>query len=154
MSNGTVVELQKSRQSFEDQLTLLLRDGAQRMLATAVEAEVEAFLASHADARNSASLQRLVRNGHLPQRELQTGIGPVKVKMPRVRDTGGGSEGRIRFTSKILPPYLRRTKSLEELIPWLYLKGISTGDFSEALATEVIEGIRFVDGVREERKAA
>ena len=134
MSNSNVVELQKSRQDFEDQLTLLLREGAQRMLATAVEAEIEAFLASHASERNPAGLQRLVRNGYLPQREIQTGIGPVKVKMPRVRDSGGEPEGRIRFTSQILPPYLRRTRSLEELIPWLYLKGISTGDFSEALA--------------------
>jgi transposase-like protein len=134
MSNSTVVELQKSRQVFEDQLTLLLREGAQRMLATAVEAEIQAFLVSYAGERNPVGLQRLVRNGHLPEREIQTGIGPVKVRMPRVRDTGAGAVGRIRFTSKILPPYLRRTRSLEELIPWLYLKGISTGDFSEALA--------------------
>lgn len=134
MSNSNLVELQKSRQEFEDQLTLLLREGAQRMLATAVEAEIEAFLARHANERNPAGLQRLVRNGYLPQREIQTGIGPVRVKMPRVRDRGGRAGGRIRFRSKILPPYLRRTKSLEELIPWLYLKGISSGDFSEALA--------------------
>jgi putative transposase len=134
MSNSTVVDLQKSRQVFEDQLTLLLREGAQRMLATAVEAEIQTFLVSYAGERNPAGLQRLVRNGHLPEREIQTGIGPVKVKMPRVRDTGGGAGERIHFTSKILPPYLRRTRSLEELIPWLYLKGISTGDFSEALA--------------------
>lgn len=134
MSNSNVVKLQKSRQDFEDQLTLLLREGAQRMVATAVEAEIEAFLASHARERNPAGLRRLVRNGYLPQREIQTGIGPVKVRMPRVRDTDSRAGGRICFSSKILPPYLRRTKSLGELIPWLYLKGISSGDFSEALA--------------------
>ena len=100
------------------------------MLATAVETEIQAFLASHADEPNDTVSQRLVRNGHLPEREIQTGIGAVKVKMPRVRDTCGDAGGRRRFTPKILPPYLRRTRSLEELIPWLYLKGISTGDFS------------------------
>jgi len=134
MFDSNVLELSKSREEFADQLTLLLREGAQKMLARAVEAEVEAFLTSFAGARNAAGFQRLVRNGYLPEREIQTGIGPVKVKMPRVRDTGGGAGGRIKFSSRILPPYLRRTKSLEELIPWLYLKGISSGDFSEALA--------------------
>jgi transposase-like protein len=134
MSNSTVVELSKSRQDFEDQLTVILREGAQQMLATAVEAEIEAFLASYATEVNPVGRRRLVRNGFLPEREIQTGVGPVKIKVPRVRDRGSESVGRIRFTSKILPPYLRRTKSLEELIPWLYLKGISTGDFSEALA--------------------
>ena len=104
------------------------------MLAQAVEAEVDAFLASFSCERNAHGFQRLVRNGYLPEREIQTGVGPVKVKMPRVRDQGSGPGERIRFTSKILPPYLRRTKSIEEMIPWLYLKGISTGDFSEALA--------------------
>ncbi len=81
----------------------------------------------------------VVRNGHLPERQIQTGLGQVSVKMPRARDKGGSG---LRFTSKILPPYLRRTKSIEELLPWLYLKGISTGDFSEALAA-------LVDGWRE-----
>lgn len=79
--------------------------------------------------------RRVVRSGYLPEREVQTGIGPVAVSMPRVRDKGGAGEGgKVRFTSKILPPYLRRTKSIEELILWLYLKGISTGGFSDALA--------------------
>lgn len=134
MKDSNVVELIKSRQDFQDQLSLLLQEGAQRMLAQAVEAEVDAFLASFSCERNAHGFQRLVRNGYLPEREIQTGVGPVKVKMPRVRDQGSGPGERIRFTSKILPPYLRRTKSIEEMIPWLYLKGISTGDFSEALA--------------------
>ena len=81
---------------------------------------------------------RVTRNGYLPERKVQTGIGPVTVKAPRLRDRQSDNETeRIRFTSSILPPYLRRTKSMEELIPWLYLKGISTGDFSEALAALV-----------------
>lgn len=75
-----------------------------------------------------------MRNGYLPERDVQTGIGPVTVKMPRVRDRSATGENRIQFSSSILPPYVRKTKSLEALIPWLYLKGVSTGDFSEALA--------------------
>jgi putative transposase len=112
-----------------DVLTDLLRDGAQRMLAAAIEAEVGAFLERFQSEKMSDGRQRMVRNGHLPRRSLQTGLGAVEVKVPRVRDRAG----TIRFTSAILPPYLRRTKSLEELLPWLYLKGISTGDFQEAL---------------------
>ena len=75
-----------------------------------------------------------MRNGYLPERDVQTGIEPVTVKMPRVRDRSATGENRIQFSSSILPPYVRKTKSLEALIPWLYLKGVSTGDFSEALA--------------------
>jgi putative transposase len=134
MKDSNVVEIAKSRNELRDQLTMLIQEGAQQMLAQAIEAEVEAFLAGFATERNALGYQRLVRNGYLPERQIQTGVGAVKVKMPRVRDTGGGLGERIRFSSKILPPYLRRTKSIEELIPWLYLKGISTGDFSEALA--------------------
>ena len=101
------------------------------MLAQAVEAEVSVFLGSHAALVDAAGRRRVVRNGYLPERFIQTGIGPVSVRQPRVRDRG---DGAIRFTSAILPRYLRRAKSLEDLLPWLYLKGISTGDFGEALA--------------------
>jgi putative transposase len=114
-----------------DVLTEVLREGARTLLAQAIEAEVAEFLAGHADKRDAAGRARLVRNGHLPERTVQTGIGAVTVKTPRVRDRGGP----LRFASSILPPYLRRTKTIEELLPWLYLKGISTGGFSEALAT-------------------
>ena len=89
------------------------------------------FLGSHAALVDAAGRRRVVRNGYLPERFIQTGIGPVSVRQPRVRDRG---DGAIRFTSAILPRYLRRAKSLEDLLPWLYLKGISTGDFGEALA--------------------
>jgi transposase-like protein len=96
--------------------------------------EVAGFLAAHADTHTADGRQRLVRHGHLPKRSIMTGIGPVEVRVPRVRDRLGGAADRIRFTSAILPPYARRSKSLEVLIPLLYLKGISTGDFAEALA--------------------
>jgi putative transposase len=92
--------------------------------------EVAMLLAQYADRRASQGRQALVRNGYLPERDVQTGIGAVRVKVPRVRDRSGAG---IRFHSALLPPYIRRSKSLEALLPWLYLKGISTGDFSEAL---------------------
>jgi transposase-like protein len=116
-------------------LTEVLRHGARTLLAQAIEAEVQTFLASHAGLIDDAGRRRLVRNGFLPERTIQTGIGAVPVRQPRVRDRGiGAPHAKIRFTSAILPRYLRRTRSLEELLPWLYLKGISSGDFSEALA--------------------
>ena len=120
--------------TFTDRLTGVLRDGARALLAQAVETEVSGFLAAHANQRTADGRQRLVRHGHLPERAIMTGIGPVEVRVPRVRDRLGNAVDRIRFSSVILPPYARRSKSLEVLIPVLYLKGISTGDFAEALA--------------------
>lgn len=111
----------------------MLRNGARALLAQAVEAEVAGLLASHADKLTDDGRARLVRHGHLPAREIMTGIGPVAVRCPRVRDRVGSGAERIRFSSAILPPYARRSKSLEVLIPILYLKGVSTGDFEEAL---------------------
>jgi transposase-like protein len=112
-----------------------LRCGARALLAQAVEAEVASFLAKHADLRTEDGRARVVRHGHLPEREVRTGIGPVAVRQPRVRDRAAAADnpGRIRFSPSILPPYMRRSKSIETLLPILYLKGISTGDFSEAL---------------------
>src|SRR5204863_3606740 len=123
--------------SFADPLTEVLRNGAQALLAQAVEAEIAAFLSMYAENMTEDGRQRLVRHGHLPERAIVTGIGPVAVRCPRVRDRAGVGEERIRFTSAILPPYARRSKSLEVLIPVLYLKGISSGDFEEALAALV-----------------
>jgi len=120
--------------AFSDPLTEVLRNGARALLVQAVEAEVSALLDSHADKRTAEGRHRLVRHGHLPEREIMTGIGPVAVRCPRVRDRGGAGSERISFSSAILPPYARRTKSLEVLIPILYLKGISTGDFEPALS--------------------
>ena len=119
--------------SFIDPLTEVLRDGARALLAQAVEAEVATLLSRYADETSNDGRQRLVRHGHLPEREIMTGIGPVAVRCPRVRDRVGKGSERIRFSSAILPPYARRSKSLEVLIPILYLKGVSTGDFEEAL---------------------
>jgi putative transposase len=120
--------------AFSDPLSEVLREGARALLAQAVEAEVAAFLGSHADKQTQDGRQRLVRHGHRPERRVVTGLGPVPVRAPRVCDRTGAGEGRIRFTSAILPPYARRSKSLEVLIPILYLKGISSGDFEDALA--------------------
>jgi transposase-like protein len=112
-----------------DALTAVLRQGAQELLLQAIKTEVNEFLASHRELKDADGKQRVVRNGYLPERTIQTGIGDVAVKAPRVRDRAG----ELKFSSSILPPYLRRTRSLEELLPWLYLKGLSTGDFSSAL---------------------
>ena len=119
--------------TFTDPLTEVLRNGARALLAQAVEAEVSSLLSCHADKLTDDGRRRLVRHGHLPEREIMTGIGPVAVRCPRVRDRGGEGCERIRFSSAILPPYARRSKSLEVLIPILYLKGISTGDFEDTL---------------------
>jgi putative transposase len=117
-----------------DALTEILREGAQQMLGQAIENEVAEYLRRHANQRDEDGRRLVVRNGYLPARDLQTGVGLVEVCQPRVNDKRHDAQGeRQRFTSQILPPYLRRTKSLDELIPWLYLRGISTGDFTEAL---------------------
>jgi len=115
-------------------LTGILREGAQKLLVQAVEAEVAVYVDRHAQLRDASGHRLVVRNGHKDEREIQTGVGLIQVRQPRVNDRRMDEHGRrMRFTSTIPPPYLRRTKSIEELIPWLYLKGISTGDFSEAL---------------------
>ena len=131
MSNDNVFALKNPAvpNVVHDALTVVLQEGARTLLAQAIEAEVTEFLARHSNKRDAVGHQRLVRNGYLPERTIQTGIGDVVVKAPRVRDRAG----QLRFSSAILPPYLRRTKTIEELLPWLYLKGISTGGFSEAL---------------------
>jgi transposase-like protein len=134
LKKTTVLPLEKPSEYVDDPLTEVLRTGARQLLAQAVESEVAAFLGAHAALRDERGRQMVVRNGYLPEREIQTGIGGVPVRAPRVRDRREvPKDEKISFTSKILPRYLRRTKSLEELIPWLYLKGVSTGDFSEAL---------------------
>jgi putative transposase len=118
--------------SSRDVLTEILRQGAHQMLSAAIEAEVADWIESHRQVQDERGLQQVVRNGYLPERSIITGLGPVKIRQPRVHDRREGEEREV-FTSKILPPYLRKTKSIEELLPWLYLKGISTGGFHEAL---------------------
>lgn len=120
-------------QSPPDVLTEILRNGAQDMLGQAIRDEVAMYLAARADLVDGDGHSQVVGNGYLPKRRIMTGIGLVEVQQPRVRDRRTAAE-REKFTSSILPPYLRKTRSMEELLPWLYLKGISTGDFAEALA--------------------
>jgi putative transposase len=136
MKEDTVVALPRPGASVtDDPLLAVLREGARRMLMQAIEAEVEIFLTAHGSLVDEQGRRRLVRNGHAPERQIQTGIGPLEVRRPKVRDRGGAAGGKpIRFTSAVLPAYLRRTRNIEELLPWLYLKGVSTGQFEEALA--------------------
>ena len=132
--NSNVVRLRQP-DAIDDPLTEVLRAGARQLLAQAVELEVEAFLAERAGLRLPDGRARLVRHGYAPEREVQTGIGAVSVARPKVRDRGAAEGGeRIRFTSAILPRWARRTRSLDALLPTLYLRGISTGDFQEALS--------------------
>lgn len=130
MQEHTAIPFPLPQLTSADPLTEVLRQGAQRLLTQAIEAEIAVLLAQYADRHDPQGRQAVVRNGYLPEREVQTGLGAVCVKVPRVRDRSGAG---IRFHSALLPPYMRRSKSLEALLPWLYLKGVSTGDFSEAL---------------------
>ena len=133
MSDSNVIKLTQPG-AFSDSLTEILRNGARALLGQAIKAEVAEFLAKHADLKTATGQQRVVRHGHLPEREIMTGIGPVCVRQPRVRDREATEGERIRYSPSIVPRYARRSKSLGALIPILYLKGISTGDFEEALA--------------------
>jgi transposase-like protein len=133
MSDDTITMLPDPSGISPDPLTDIIRGGARKLIEQAIEAEFATLLAAFAEDRLEDGRARLVRHGHLPEREILTGVGPVAVKVPRVRDRGAGDD-KITFTPSILPRYLRKAKSVEELLPWLYLKGVSTGDFSEALA--------------------
>ena len=130
MKNDNVIPLETPAKN-EDLLTHMLRQGARELLTKAVQAELTEFLSQYEDVVDDEGRRAVVRNGYLPERELMTGLGPVDIHVPKTRDRSG--EGR-HFSSALLPPYIKRTKSIETLLPWLYLKGISTGDFSEALA--------------------
>lgn len=125
-----------SQASGRDFLSEVCREGAQQMLAKALEAEVAEYLQCFEHLRDESGHRQVVRNGHMPERSIISGVGPIRVRQPRVEDRRAESE-REPFNSKLLPPYLRRTKTVDELLPWLYLKGISTGDFAEALSALV-----------------
>jgi transposase-like protein len=132
--NSSVVRFRQP-DAIDDPLTSILRSGARQLLAQAVEMEAAAFLAAMKDLKLPDGRGRVVRHGHGPERTIQTGIGPVEVSSVKIRDRGAAIDGdRIRFSSAILPKWARRTKSLDALLPVLYLRGISTGDFQEALA--------------------
>jgi putative transposase len=116
-------------------LTEILRRGARRLPAEALDAEISLFLDQYRDQKDDAGRQRIVRSGFHKKRDIQSGIGPISVKAPRARDRHPEPSERVHFSSALLPPYLRKTKSLEEFIPRLYLKGVSAGDFTEALTS-------------------
>lgn len=134
-------EVVSFRAQFDERSPLdqLVREGARRMLQSAIDAEVDAFIASHADRTDEQGRRRVVRNGSLPEREILTGAGSIPVQQGRVRDNDPDRSQRVTFSPSVLPSYLRKTTAIEELIPWLYLKGISTGDFGEALQSLVGE---------------
>ena len=135
MSRDTTVIAFRQPDAVDDPLTELAREGARRMLAQVLIAEADAFVAMWKDEKLSDGRDRIVRHGHGPHRAIQTGVGPVEVRRAKVRDRGEvGTEEKIRFSSAILPKWARRTKSLDALLPVLYLRGVSTGDFQEALA--------------------
>ena len=136
MKETNVISFPNPQESFEDSLLSVLRQGAQDLLGKAIELEVKNLLEKFSDLKDSKGAPQVVRNGYLPERFIQTGVGPVQIKVPRVRDRRGSG---IKFMSGLIPPYLRRTKNMEEFLPLLYLKGISTGDFSEALTALVGE---------------
>jgi len=133
MNKNKVISLRQEG-VIDDPLTDILRAGARRLIAQAVEAEFETFLTSKGSLLLPDGRQRVVRHGHDPVRAIQTGIGPIDVQKPKARDRGAAGGERIRFTSNILPKWARRTKSLDALLPVLYLRGISAGDFQESLA--------------------
>jgi transposase-like protein len=136
MHTPTSIVRLRQPDEIDDPLTEVLRTGARRLLAQAVEMEAEAFLAAMQDLRLPDGRARLVRHGHGPEREIQTGIGPVPVERVKIRDRGASdATDRVRFSSAILPKWARRTRSLDALLPILYLRGVSTGDFQEALST-------------------
>src|SRR3954468_14007742 len=135
MEKTTTIVPFRQIDSVDDPLTEIAREGARRMLAEAVRAEADAFVAQYSALVLPDGRQRIVRHGHGPMRTIQTGVGPVEVQRAKVRDRADLAEAKkIRFTSLILPRWARRSKSLDALLPVLYLRGISTGDFQEALA--------------------
>ena len=135
MHEHTTIPFPHPQLITEDPLTEVVRQGAQRLLAQAIEAEVAMFLARYADRRDAQGRHAVVRNGSLPEREVHTGVGAVRVKVPRVRDRSGTG---LRFHSALLPPYLRRSQSLAALLPWLSLQGVSTGDFWQGKSAPIM----------------
>ena len=135
MTKDTDIIALRQPESVDDPLTEIARDGARRMLAAALRAEAEAFVAQHAEEVLPDGRQRVVRHGYGPERSIQTGIGALDVRRPKVRDRAAGpADEKVRFSSAILPKWARRSRSLDALLPVLYLRGISTGDFREALS--------------------
>jgi len=134
MNKHNVVEL-SGRETSRDELTELIRDGARKLISEALESEVRELLSGFSERRDASGRAAVVRNGYQPERAIQTGVGPVTVKVPKVRSRDGNP---VSFRSALVPPYVRKSASLEAALPWLYLKGISTGEMAPAL--EVLVG--------------
>ena len=128
-----------NRELFEDPLTELIRDGARQLIAVAVEAEVNELIAKYGGQHTECGRQSVVRSGYQRQRQIQTGIGAVTAKIPKVRSTTGAS---VMFRSWLIPPYVRKTRTLEAFLPWLYLKGISSGEMDELLGVLLSQNAR------------
>jgi transposase-like protein len=128
MTDSNVFNLNKPEQN--DSLQEVLREGARKMLAAAIESEVASFIKRYGSIKTDEGQKAAVRNGYLPERTIQTGLGDIEIKAPKVRDRSGSG---IKFNSSLIPTYLKRTKNIEEFLPWLYLRGVSTGDFTETL---------------------
>ncbi|SEP18266.1 Transposase, Mutator family [Nitrosomonas oligotropha] len=126
MTDDNVLKLNTPEHPLQE----VLREGARKMLVTAIETEVVAFLKQHGSLKTDEGKSAVVRNGYLPERAIQTGLGNIEVKVPKVRDR---SRAGIKFNSSLIPPYLKHTRNIEEFLPWLCLRGISTGDFTETL---------------------
>lgn len=129
MSQDNIIDL-SGRGEISDPLTELLRSGAHQLICQAVEAELEGFMAGYAGQKTSRGHAAVVRNGHHPEREIQTGIGPVSIRVPKVRSKSGQP---VTFRQALVPPYIRKSRSLEAALSWLYLKGISSGEMAGAL---------------------
>jgi len=139
MTKSTLSAVESPVADVSDPLHSMIREGARQLIAAAVEAELENLLNNHQDRRDARGRRAVVRNGYLPERSIKTGVGEVRVQVPKVRDRSGTG---IKFNSSLLPPYLKRARSLDELIPWLYLRGVSTGDFQDALQALVGESAK------------
>ncbi len=130
MEKDKVLELTRQNGLLSDPLTQLIKEGARELIHRAVESELQSLLSLYEDDVDEAGRARVVRNGYHPEREIQTGIGPVCVKVPKVRTRSGAP---VTFHSALVPPYVRKAKSLEAALPWLYLKGVSSGEMDDAL---------------------
>ena len=135
MSKNKIISFEKPAE-FSDPIHDLIRSGARQLIQSAIEAELQTLLDQYQDVSAESGQAAVVRNGYLPERELQTGIGPVPVKIPKIRSRTGEP---ITFRSALVPPYVRKIRSLEAALPWLYLKGVSTGEMNEALKVLVGE---------------
>jgi putative transposase len=139
MNENNVIELKDPARANFDPLTALLREGAQKLIHQAVEAELQDCLALYTERKAENGHAGVVRSGYLPERLIQTGVGPVTVKIPKIRSKDGNP---VTFQSALVPPYVRKTQSLEAAIPWLYLKGVSSGEMGDALKFLVAHRLR------------